>query len=178
MNSRQNTIWVLLILFSLVSIIAASIKILPANKEWSKAKDRAINVQFGTDKELEKVIEYLEIRIKDRDDYQFTLEEEPMRLTNVLYLTDSQGRSIRYRNRGKLRVTHIIDGIQKYAGINYKDKNYTVVIGDSIAGGRVVLIDPTEIVITKQDKEFHYPVVGLEIEDDMSANDNERRREN
>ena len=178
MNSRQNTIWVLLILFSLVSIIAASIKILPVNKEWSKAKDRSKNVQFGTDKELEKVIEYLEIRIKDRDDYQFTLEEEPMRLTNVLYLTDSQGRSIRYRNRGKLRVTHIIDGIQKYAGINYKDKNYTVVIGDSIAGGRVVLIDPTEIVITKQDKEFHYPVVGLEIDDDMSTNDNERRREN
>ena len=101
-----------------------------------------------------------------------------MRLTNVLYLTDSQGRSIRYRNRGKLRVTHIIDGIQKYAGINYKDKNYTVVIGDSIAGGRVVLIDPTEIVITKQDKEFPYPVVGLEMEDDISANDNERRREN
>ena len=58
MNSRQNTIWVLLILFSLVSIIAASIKILPVNKEWSKAKDRAKNVQFGTDKELEKVSMY------------------------------------------------------------------------------------------------------------------------
>ncbi len=73
MNSRQNTIWVLLILFSLVSIIAAGIKLLPANKEWSKAKERAKNVQFGTDKELEGVIEYLEIRIKDRDNYQFIL---------------------------------------------------------------------------------------------------------
>ena len=53
MNSRQNTIWVLLILFSLVSIIAASIKLMPTNKEWSKAKERAKNIQFGTDKELE-----------------------------------------------------------------------------------------------------------------------------
>tara|TARA_B110000438_G_scaffold245209_1_gene246076 strand:- start:1025 stop:1561 length:537 start_codon:yes stop_codon:yes gene_type:complete len=178
MNSRQNTIWVLLILFSLASIVAAGMKLLPANKAWAKAKDRAKNVQFGTDKELERVIEYLEIRIKDRDDYQFILEEQPMRLTNVLYLTDSQGRSLRYRNRGKLRVTHIIDGIQKYAGINYKDKNYTVVIGDSIAGGKVIWIDPTEIIITKKDKEFHYPVAGLEIEDDRSGNGNERRREN
>ena len=101
-----------------------------------------------------------------------------MRLTNVLYLTDSKGRSLRYRNRGKLRVTHIIDGIQKYAGINYKDKNYTVVIGDSIAGGKVVLIDPTKIVIAKKDKEFHYSVAGLEFEEDKSASDNERRREN
>ena len=178
MNSRQNTIWVLLILFSLVSIIAAGIKLLPANKEWSKAKDRAKNIRFGTDKELEDVIEYLEIRIKDRDNYQFILEEEPMRLTNVLYLTDSKGRSLRYRNRGKLRVTHIIDGIQKYAGINYKDNNYTVVIGDSIAGGKVVVIDPTKIVIAKKDKEFHYSVAGLEFEEDKSAIDNERRREN
>jgi hypothetical protein len=162
----------------LASIVAAGMKLLPANKAWAKAKDRAKNIQFGTDKELERVIEYLEIRIKDRDDYQFILEEQPMRLTNVLYLTDSQGRSLRYRNRGKLRVTHIIDGIQKYAGINYKDKNYTVVIGDSIAGGKVIWIDPTEIIITKKDKEFHYPVAGLEIEDDRSGNVNERRREN
>ena len=61
MNSRQNTIWVLLILFSLVSIIAASIKLMPTNEEWSKAKERAKNVQFGTDKELEQVIEYLSL---------------------------------------------------------------------------------------------------------------------
>ena len=97
-----------------------------------------------------------------------------MRLTNVLYLTDAQGRSLRYRNRGKLRVTHIIDGIQQYAGISYKDKNFTVVVGDSIAGGEVIWIDPTEVVITKGDKEFHYPVAGLTIEKDMTTNDGEK----
>ena len=102
MNTRHRTIWVLLIIFALVSIIAAGIKLVPANKKWQRAKDRAANVQFGTDKELERVIEYLEIRIKDRDNYKFILEEEPMRLTNVLYLTDARGRSLRYRNRGKI----------------------------------------------------------------------------
>jgi hypothetical protein len=176
MNTRHRTIWALLIIFSLVSIIAAGIKLVPANKKWQKAKDRAANVQFGTDKELERVIEYLEIRIKNRDNYKFILEEEPMRLTNVLYLTDAQGRSLRYRNRGKLRVTHIIDGIQQYAGISYKDKNITVVVGDSIAGGEVLWIDPTEVVITKGDKEFHYPVVGLTVEKDMSTTNREKRR--
>ena len=89
MNTRHRTIWVLLIIFALVSIIAAGIKLVPTNKKWQRAKARAANVQFGTDKELERVIEYLEIRIKNRDSYNFILEEEPMRLTNVLYLTDS-----------------------------------------------------------------------------------------
>jgi len=52
-----------LIIFALVSIIVAGIKLVPTNKKWQMAKDRAANVQFGTDKELERVIEYLEIRI-------------------------------------------------------------------------------------------------------------------
>ena len=73
MNTRHRTIWVLLIIFALVSIIAAGIKLVPTNKKWQRAKDRAANVQFGTDKELERVIEYLEIRIKDRDNYTFFL---------------------------------------------------------------------------------------------------------
>ena len=46
------------------------------------AKDRAANVQFGTDKELERVIEYLEIRIKDRDNYKFILVEGGFNLLN------------------------------------------------------------------------------------------------
>ena len=176
MNNRHKTIWVLLIIFALVSIIVATVKLVPTNEKWKRAKDRAANIQFGTDKELESVIEYLEIRIKEREKYEFVLEEEPMRLTNVLYLTDAQGRSLRYRNRGKLRVTHIIDGIQQYAGISYKDKNFTVVVGDSIAGGEVTWIDPNEVVIIKGDKEFHYPVVGLTLERDMTTTDEEKRR--
>ena len=50
------------------------------------------------------------------------------------------------------------------------------VVGDSIAGGEVIWIDPTEVVITKGDKEFHYPVAGLTIEKDMTTTDREKRR--
>ena len=62
MNARHRTIWVLLIFIALVSIIFAGVKLVPANKKWQKAKDRAANVRFGTDKELEGVIKYLEKR--------------------------------------------------------------------------------------------------------------------
>jgi len=165
MNNRNQTIWVILIVLSIISIITASVKIIPINNKWNRAKERAENIQYGTDKELEEVIYYLEERLKDRANYQFALEEEPMRLTNVLFLRDAYGRSLRYRRSGKLRVTHIIDGSTQYAGINYKDKNYSVVVGDSIAGGVVKWIDKEKVIIYKDGQELPYPVSGLTVEE-------------
>jgi hypothetical protein len=40
----------------------------------------------------------------------------------------------------------------------------------------VIWIDPTEVVITKGDKEFHYPVAGLTVEKDMTTTAREKRR--
>ena len=135
------------------------------------------NLQFGADKELEGVIDFLEKRLQDRNAFNFTLEKEPLRLTNVLYLTDAQGRMLRYRNKKKLRVTYIIDGAStQYAGIQYRGENYTVVMGDSIAGGEVVWIDADEVVIIKGETEYHYSVAGLAEEENITM-ENKTRNE-
>ena len=175
MNNRNKTIWVILVVLSVVSITAAGYKLYPMNKKWGAAKNRAENLQFGADKQLEGVIDFLEKRLKERNAFDFTLEKEPLRLTNVLYLTDAQGRMLRYRNKNKLRVTHIIDGTStQYAGIQYRGANYTVVIGDSVAGGEVVLIDADEVVIVKGEAKYHYPVAGLAEEENVTMENNSR----
>lgn len=175
MNNRNRTIWVILILLSVISIGAAGIKLYPMNEKWVAARDRADNLQFGTDEQLESVIDFLEKRLKERNAFDFTLEKEPLRLTNVLYLTDAQGRMLRYRNKNKMRVTHIIDGAStQYAGIQYRGANYTVVIGDSIAGGEIVWIDTEEVVIVKGEAEYHYPVAGLSEEENVTMENNSR----
>jgi hypothetical protein len=82
---------------------------------------------------------------------------------------------LRYRNKNKLRVTHIIDGTStQYAGIQYRGANYTVVIGDSVAGGEVVWIDADEVVIVKGEAEYHYPVAGLAEEENVTMENNSR----
>ena len=175
MNNRNKTIWVILVVLSVVSITVAGYKLYPMNKKWGAAKNRAENLQFGADKQLEGVIDFLEKRLKERNAFDFTLEKEPLRLTNVLYLTDAQGRMLRYRNKNKLRVTHIIDGTStQYAGIQYRGANYTVVIGDSVAGGEVVWIDADEVVIVKGEAEYHYPVAGLAEEENVTMENNTR----
>jgi len=147
----------------------------PLNTKWSGAKERAEQIQFGTDEELEKVIEFLETRLLNRSQYQFALDEEPMRLTNVLYLTDAYGRPMRYRKTGKLRVTAIIDGSTQRAIVNYRDRNFVVTVGDSVAKGEVVWIDAEEVVIISENKEIHYRVSGLSVEEDVSSKNGQRR---
>jgi len=164
MVDRNHTLWVLLVWFTVVLILVSVGKLYPTIKEWREVKSRAAQVQFGTDKQLESEIEYLEDRLKARSEYRFTMENEPMRLTNVLYLTDQYGRRTS-RNRGKIRISAVIYGTtETQAIINYKDVNFTVSVGDSIDKYVVAWIDTDEVVLTSGDKEYHYPVVTSAID--------------
>ena len=49
MNNRNQTIWIILIVLSVISIVTAGVKIIPINNKWNRAKERAENVQYGTD---------------------------------------------------------------------------------------------------------------------------------
>ena len=69
MSERSITIWNLVVGFCIVSIIAMSFKLFPMNKKFNRLKDRSADLQFGTDKELENIISYLEGRLKDRSDF-------------------------------------------------------------------------------------------------------------
>ncbi|NOZ74546.1 MAG: hypothetical protein GXO90_04110 [FCB group bacterium] len=177
MVDRNQTLWTLLVLFTLVLIIASGSKLYPTVRGYEKVKSRAARTKFGTDSQLESEIEYLENRLKDRSEYRFALDNEPMRLTNVLFLTDQYGRRSS-RNRGRIRVSAVILGISETrAIINYKDANFTVSVGDSIDKFVVSWIDTEEVVLTGAEKEYHYPVVTSAI-DDQSDRPEKKRRSN
>ena len=106
MSDRSLTIWNLLIGITILSILAMSFKIFPMNKKYNKLKKRSANIQFGTDKELENIISYLESRLEDRSKFKFSVDKTPMLLTNVLGLADGSGRKVK-RNRNALRVAFV-----------------------------------------------------------------------
>ena len=64
MSDRSVTIWNLLVGFTIVSLVATSFKLFPMNKKYNRVKVRSSNLQFGTDKELEDIISYLEVEVK------------------------------------------------------------------------------------------------------------------
>ena len=91
MSERSLPIWKLLVGFTLFSLIAGGFKLFPMNKRYQQILVKSSSLKFGTDKALEDVIEYLEKRLEERSYYQFVMEKQPMRLTNVLTLADGSG---------------------------------------------------------------------------------------
>ena len=176
MSERSNTIWKLLITFAVLSIVAGGFSLYPKHKKYRKIVAKSART-FGTDKELENVIEYLEKRLEQRGYYQFSLEKQPMRLTNVLTLADGSGPSSR-RSRSALRVSMIYQSQKKFqAQLNYRGKIYTVSSGEGIPTlGQVVHIDEKQVVMKRENKILSYPAPGTDRQNalEISAEDFKR----
>ena len=176
MSERSNTIWKLLITFAVLSIVAGGFSLYPKNKKYRKIVAMSART-FWTDKELENVIEYLEKRLEQRGYYQFSLEKQPMRLTNVLTLADGSGPSSR-RSRSALRVSMIYQSQKKFqAQLNYRGKIYTVSSGEGIPTlGEVVHIDEKQVVMKRENKILSYPAPGTDRQNalEISAEDFKR----
>ena len=160
MSDRSLTIWNLLIGITIFSVLAISFKLFPMNTKYTKLKKRSANVQFGTDKELENIISYLE---GNRSEFQFSVEKTPMLLTNVLGLADGSGRRVK-RNRNAIRVAFIYQRQNSFqAQIDYRGKAFTVMVGDSIPNiGVITLIDGTQVKIELNGNVKSYPAPGYE----------------
>ena len=163
MSERSVTIWNLLVGFTILSLIATSFKLFPMNSKYNRLRDASENLQFGTDKELENIISYLEERLEDRSEFQFRIENTPMLLTNVLGLADGSGRRVK-RNRNAVRVAFVYQRDDNFqAQIDYRGKAFTVSVGDILPNiGTVDHIDGTKVVIKTESGKKSYPAPGYE----------------
>ncbi len=164
MSERSLTIWNLLLGLTIVSILGTTFKLVPMNKKYTRVKTRSADLQFGTDKELENIIGYLEKRLEERSEFQFDLENSPMMLTNVLTLADGTGRKTR-RNRNAIRVAMIFQRDNNFqAQIDYRGQPFTVGVGDTIPDiGFIELIDEVQVLIQTDNGIKSYAAPGNEI---------------
>ena len=163
MSERSVTIWNLLVGFTILSLIATSFKLFPMNSKYNRLRDASENIQFGTDKELENIISYLEERLEDRSEFQFRIENTPMLLTNVLGLADGSGRRVK-RNRNAIRVAFVYQRDENFqAQIDYRGKAFTITVGDILPNiGTVDHIDGTKVIIETESGKKSYPAPGYE----------------
>ena len=161
MSDRSVTIWNLVVGFTILSLVATSFKLFPMNKKYDRLKQAAEDLQFGTDKELENIISYLEERLEDRSEFEFNINNTPMLLTNVLSLADGSGRRVK-RNRNAVRVAFVYQREDHFqAQIDYRGKAFTVGVGDIIPNiGTVEQIDGTKVIIMTSSGKKSYPAPG------------------
>ncbi|MBL7013305.1 MAG: hypothetical protein ISR83_02685 [Candidatus Marinimicrobia bacterium] len=164
-EGRTRTVWMLVSWLSVILLIIIGFKLYPMNKKWQKIQDRSSQVKFGTDEDLESVITFLETRLKDRGKFQFQLDNTPMRITNVLFLTDGSGRRLR-RDRSAVRVSMVYQRENHFqAQISYRGKTVTAKSGDHLMElGEILMIDQSRVIIKNEGKIMAYPAPGSDLE--------------
>ncbi len=164
-EGRTRTVWMLVAWMSALSLFIIAFKLYPMNTKWKKVHERSSQVEFGTDKDLEDVISFLETRLEDRGRYTFDLDNTPMRITNVLFLTDGSGRRLR-RDRSAVRVSMVYQRENHFqAQLSYRGKTVTAQEGESYPEiGKIILIDQSRVVVKNEGKMMAYPAPGSDLD--------------
>lgn len=154
MNLREKFIWNLSLAIATIVLILSIYNFFQIGKNANEYYDKFKSEEVGTDKELEKKVSDLENNYKFRDNLAFNISSDPADLNRVV--------SIEGSSRGKKRKSLWVSGIinrgnnNNIAIMNYKDQSFNVVKGDSVAGGVIENITPTEVIFNKNDKIIKY----------------------
>ena len=153
MNLKDKFIWNLAIGISSIAIIWSIWNLYILNTDTTKLYTKFLSdsKNIGTDDNLESKVLELETNYKFRDNMQFKISSDPADLNRVVAVGG---------NGSKRKKTLYANGIvtlgngRLTAVMNFKDKNYNVDQGDSIAGGLITKITTTEVVFNKNNKEY------------------------
>jgi len=154
MNLREKFIWNLSLAIAAIVSILSIYNFFEIGSDANEYYNKFKNEEVGTDKELENKVSDLENNYKFRDNLVFNISSDPADLNRVISVDGSSGG----KKRKSLWVSGIINkGNNNIIAImNYKDKSFNIVKGDSVAGGVIVDITPTEVIFNKNDKTIKY----------------------
>jgi hypothetical protein len=154
MNLREKFIWNISLTVASLAILISMFNFFQIGTSANEYYDRFKNEEVGTDKKLENKVMNLENNYKFRDNLIFNISSDPADLNRVV--------SIEGSSSGKKRKSLWVSGIinrgnnNNIAIMNYKEQSFNVVKGDSVAGGVILDITPTEVIFNKNEKTIKY----------------------
>lgn len=154
MNLREKFIWNISLTVASLAILISMFNFFQIGTSANEYYDRFKNEEVGTDKELENKVMNLENNYKFRDNLIFNISSDPADLNRVVSIDGSSS--------GKKRKSLWVSGIinrgnnNNIAIMNYKEQSFNVVKGDSVAGGVILDITPTEVIFNKNEKTIKY----------------------
>lgn len=154
MNLREKFIWNISLTVASLAILISMFNFFQIATSANEYYDRFKNEEVGTDKELENKVMNLENNYKFRDNLIFNISSDPADLNRVVSIDGSSS--------GKKRKSLWVSGIinrgnnNNIAIMNYKEQSFNVVKGDSVAGGVILDITPTEVIFNKNEKTIKY----------------------
>ena len=157
MNNKENIIWQLSVIVSVLIILVCSYQVYTmyiANKKlWIQFEKEEI----GTDRNLQDKVMKLEKNLMDRSMFKFKMKKNPGDLANVIDFEGIAGNN--YGNR-HFDLELVFNSRKKglFASVMRKNISYKVFKGDTIAGGKVLSISEKDkkLVFEKDGEIFEY----------------------
>ena len=157
MNKKSLALWSITLGIAIVITIFLVYKnyqsYLTVNELWGKFN----NQEIGTDRNLQNKVKTIENDFMKRENYKFIIDDSPTELSNVIAF---DGFDPRFAGSSKyIYVTAIITAPstnKHMAIVRYRDVEYTVEAGDSIAGGVISSIMEKEVEFSKNGKSYNF----------------------
>ena len=168
MNKKSIALWNITIIISLFITLMLIYNNYQSYQTTIELWEDFENQEIGTDKILHDKVKKIENDFMKRENYKFVIDDSPTELSNVIAF---DGFDPRFAGSSKyIYVTAIITSpsTNKHKAIvKYRDMEYTVETGDSIAGGVISSILEKEVEFKKNGKSYNF-YKGL----DSSINEN------
>jgi len=157
---RSQFLWNVLVGVAVLVLLVTGYRFNNVREQVTRYGHMTEKSQLGTDQELDSLITYLENNLLKRESYHFSLRNEPMLLSNVILLSDELAAG---RQRDIIRVSAIVGGSKAIALVQYHGQTYRLMVGDTLAGGKVIDIKPEAMVLYKHNRRMTFPVIGLKM---------------
>ena len=168
MNKKSIALWNITIIISLFITLMLIYNNYQSYQNTIELWEDFENQEIGTDKILHDKVKKIENDFMKRENYKFVIDDSPTELSNVIAF---DGFDPRFAGSSKyIYVTAIITSPstnEHKAIVKYRDMEYTVEAGDSIAGGVISSIMEKEVEFKKNGKSYNF-YKGL----DSSINEN------
>jgi hypothetical protein len=110
---------------------------------------------LGTDPQLMETVNDLESELKERMEYSFRTEKDPLKLSEVIRspkLLEAMGYGETLEGEENMRLNLTVIGPRPYASIKYLGKYFNLHVGDDIGGYTVTEIGAKRVVLKKENK--------------------------
>jgi|TARA_B100002051_G_C16653311_1_gene595117 hypothetical protein len=152
LNLRETFVWNLLIGASALTILYYLYLEYNNYNEYNIAWNDYSKEESGTDKELLSKINDLETKLKQKDEYKFTFKENnPTDLRRIIELEGMESYFGVSSNDIK-----VFAKVGNRAIVQYNGKPYKVALGDTIAGGKITILNDDELVFLRDGEEKRY----------------------
>ena len=157
MNKKSIALWNITIIISLFITLMLFYNNYQSYQTTIELWEDFENQEIGTDKILQNKVKKIENDFMKRENYKFVIDDSPTELSNVIAF---DGFDPRFAGSSKyIYVTAIITAPstnKHMAIVRYRDVEYTVEAGDSIAGGVISSIMEKEVEFSKNGKSYNF----------------------